>query len=160
MRTAVVGLGLVMTAIVAVAAGEAKGTITHAAKTGTVVVTVKNAYLMKGPDLVSGKTIRRIVLSTVDVLPALKTCENMMCADGGIEEGMTIDLDAGERVNYWFVANGQRVQYSGTADPASLKLTSNTPQRAAGSWSLDGRKGGGPLIQVEFDATLVKELKK
>ena len=33
-----------------------------------------------------------------------------MCSDGGIEEGMTIDLDAGERVNYWFVANGQLVR--------------------------------------------------
>jgi hypothetical protein len=36
-------------------------------------------------------------------------CENMMCSDGGIEEGMTIDLDTGERVNCWFVANGQLV---------------------------------------------------
>ena len=31
-------------------------------------------------------------------------------------EGMTLDLDSGSRLNYWFVGKNQLVQYSGTAD--------------------------------------------
>ena len=68
----------------------------------------------------------------------------MMCCDGDIVEGMTIDLDAGARLNYWFVADDQRVQYSGTAEPSSLKLSVDTPQRVAGGWDLDARAAGGP----------------
>lgn len=144
---------------VATAAGEAKGTVTYESKGGKVVVTVKHAYLVKGPDLVTAKTMRRVVLSVEDVGATLRACEKMMCSDGGISEGMTIDFDVDQRLNYWFVANGQRIQYSGTADPALLKLTTDTPQRLAGKWDLDARSAGGPLIQVEFDAELVKEIK-
>jgi hypothetical protein len=57
------------------------------------------------------------------------------------------------------VANGQAIQYSGTADPASLKLTTDTPQRVAGKWDLDASGAGGPVIRVEFDATAIKEIK-
>jgi hypothetical protein len=83
-----------------------------------------------------------------------------MCSDGDIGEGMTLDLDSGSRLNYWFVGNNQLVQYSGTADPATLKLTADTPQRVAGKWELDARAAGGPKVDVEFDATLIKELSK
>ena len=73
---------------------------------------------------------------------------------------MTIDFDAGPRVNYWFVANDQRVQYSGTADPASVKLTTDSPSRIAGTWDLDAAAAGGPVVHVQFDAALAKVLKK
>jgi hypothetical protein len=69
-------------------------------------------------------------------------------------------LDAGPRINYWFVGRDQLVQYSGTADPASVKLTTNTPARLAGTWDLDASGAGGPVIKVQFDATMIKELKK
>ena len=140
-------------------ARDGKGTLTFQSKSGPVVVAIAHAYLVKGPDLVTGKTIRRVVLSSADVAAALKSCATMMCSDGGIGEGMTIDLDAGPRINYWAVGNDQRVQHSGTAAPESLKLTTDTPQRVAGTWDLDARGSGGPLIKVEFDAALVKELK-
>jgi hypothetical protein len=139
--------------------GEAKGTITYSGKSGKTVVTVTHAYLVKGPDVVSGQAMRRVVLATKDVSAALKSCATMMCSDGGIEEGMTIDFDVPPRLNYWFVASGQRIQYSGTADPKSIKLTTDTAQRLAGTWDLDASTGGGPVIKVEFDATLVKEIK-
>ena len=106
---------LVVTATVN--AEPAKGTITFKSKSGPVIVEVKHAYLVKGPDLVSGKTIRRLVLSAADVSAALKKCASMSCADGGIGDGMTIDFDAGPRLNYWFVGRDQLVQHSGTADP-------------------------------------------
>ena len=141
-------------------AGEARGTITYQGTSNPIVVTIKHAYLVKGPDLVSGKTIRRVVLSVADVAPKLKECTTMSCSDGGINEGMTIDFDAGPRLNYWFVGNHQLVQYSGTAEPASLKLTADTPQRLAGKWDLDDSAAGGPRVQIEFDAPLVKEITK
>ena len=157
---------LIIAVIAAVAASattasarEGKGTITFQSKAGPVVVSIAHAYLVKGPDLVTGKTIRRIVLSSVDVAAALKACTNMTCSDGGIGDGMTIDLDAGERINYWAVGNKQRVQHSATAPLESLKLTTNAPNRVAGRWDFDARASGGPAIKVEFDAALVKELK-
>lgn len=141
-------------------ADPAKGTLTFKSKSGPVVVDVKHAFLVKGPDIVTGATMRRVVLSVVDVGPALARCDNMMCSDGGIGEGMTIDFDAGPRINYWFVGRDQLVQYSGTADAASVKLTTNTPERLAGTWDLDASGAGGPVIKVQFDASLIKELKK
>lgn len=141
------------------APGEAKGTISYNGKSGTTVVTVTHASMVKGPDVVSGQAMRRVVLSTKDVSAALKACASMMCSDGGIEEGMTIDFDVPPRLNYWFVANGQRIQYSGTADPKSLTLTTDTPERLAGVWTLDASSGGGPVIKIEFDAALVREIK-
>jgi hypothetical protein len=142
-------------------ADAASGTITYQTKSaGVMTVAVKHAYLMKGPDFAAGKAIRRVVLSVADAAPSLNACDNMMCSDGGIGEGMTLDLDAGRRLNYWIVGNAQRVQYSGTADSSSLILTADTPQRVAGKLAIDDRAAGGPQIQVEFDATLVKEVTK
>ena len=141
-------------------AGEAKGTITYKSKAGAIVVAIRHAYLVRGPDVVSGKTIRRVVLSVADVSAKLSACGTMLCSDGDITEGMTIDFDAGPRLNYWFVGNNQLVQYSGTAEPASLKLITDTPQRLAGTWDFDESAAGGPRVQVEFDAPLVKEVTK
>src|SRR5207249_8915649 len=142
----------------AAAAQSAKGTESYQGKSGPIVVTVKHVYLVKGPDAMTGKIIRRLVLSSEDVSAKLRACATMMCSDGDIGEGMTLDLDSGSRLNYWFVGNNQLVQYSGTADPATLKLTADTPQRVAGKWELDARAAGGPKVDVEFDATLIKEL--
>jgi hypothetical protein len=141
-------------------ADAARGTAAYKAKSGVVTVTFTHAYLMKGPDMVSGGVIRRLVLSTKDIGAALKACQSMMCSDGGIGEGITIDFDAGPRLNYWFVANDQLIQYSGTAKPDAAKLTTDSPTRIAGTISLDAQAAGGPKVDVQFDAALVKELKK
>jgi hypothetical protein len=136
------------------------GSIAYQSKVGAIVVTPKYAYLVSGPDEVSGVPIRRVVLAVADVASKIRACEAMSCSDGGLREGMTIDFGAGPRLNYWLVANDQRVQYSGTAEPASLLLTADTPQRLAGRWDLDGRAAGGPLIRIEFDAPLLKAMKQ
>lgn len=141
-------------------AGDARGTITYKYKSGEIGVKLRHAYLFKGPDVVSGKQIRRVVLSVADVSAKLAACATMLCSDGDIAEGMTIDFDAGPRLNYWVVGDNQLVQYSATADPASLKLTADTPKRIAGKWDLDASASGGPRIQIEFDAPLVKEVAK
>ena len=159
-RIATVGLFAFALSTTSIAAREGKGTVTLQSKKGPIVVKVAHAYLMKGPDMVSGKTIRRIVLSSADVSAALKSCASMSCSDGGIGAGLTIDLDAGPRINYWAVGSDQLVQHSGTAALESIKLTTNSPERVAGSWDLDASGSGGPVIKVLFDASLVKELKK
>ena len=155
----VVGLAL-SAVVVALAANTAKGTATYKTSTKPVTVTFTHAYLMKGPDVVSGTTIRRLVLATRDLSAALKACQNMTCSSGDMMEGLTVDFDAGPRLNYWFVANGQKIQDSGTAAPTVATLTTDSPTRLAGTLNIDGTQAGGPKVQVEFDATLIKELTK
>jgi hypothetical protein len=141
-------------------AAMAKGSIAYKGKSGATNVAVRHAYLVKGPDLVTKQPIRRIVLSVADVSAALRGCATMLCSDGGIREGMTIDLDSGPRINYWFVANDQRIQYSGSARPDTLTLTSDTAERVAGRWVLDQSAAGGPTLDITFDAPLVKTIGK
>ena len=151
---------VLLSMVVSVLADSAKGTASYTGKSRAVTVTFNHAYLMKGPEVGTGKVIRRLVLSMADVSDALKSCQTMMCSDGGIGEGMTVDFDSGPRLNYWFVANDQLVQYSGTVAPTAAKLTTDTPTQVAGTLSIDATGAGGPNVQVEFDASLVKELKK
>jgi hypothetical protein len=140
--------------------GDASGSISYQSKAGLVVVKPQHAYLVKGPDTVTGNVVRRIVLSGTELASKLRTCATMMCGDGDMAEGLTIDLDAGARINYWLVANGQRIQYSGTAEPSSLQLTTDTAERVAGAWRVDARRAGGPQAQIEFDAPLLKVFTK
>jgi hypothetical protein len=145
---------------VAAADGSAKGTLTYKSKSGAITMTPKFAYLVKGPDAVdSSKIIRHLILSATDLAPKIQACKTMSCTDAGLNNGMTVDLDAGPRLNYWVVLNDQRVQYSGTELPTSLKLTTDTPARLAGSLVFDGTAAGGPQVDVEFDAPMLMELK-
>jgi hypothetical protein len=139
-------------------AGHAKGTIRYQSGSGPVVVTIGYAFLVKGASVVDGKPVRRLILSADDIGASLRACDTMLCADLGLADGIMVDLDAGPRLEYWFVADGQRLQYSGTADPSSMTLATDTPQRLAGRWMLDARGAGGPLVDIEFDTLLFKEL--
>jgi hypothetical protein len=73
---------------------------------------------------------------------------------------MTVDFDAGSRLNYWFVANDQMIQHSDTTPVSSAKLTTDTPTRIAGTLAIDDQPSGGPVVNVQFDASLVKTLTK
>ncbi len=142
-------------------ADPASGTINYRSKGGPIVVNVANVYLVKGPDAVSGKTIRQLIFTSADVGAKLQACASMMCASGNVTEGMTVDFDVGPRLNYWVVGNGQKVQYSGTAKPdETLKLTGDTAQRLAGTLTIDDGAAGGAKVNVKFDATVVKQFSK
>jgi len=140
-------------------AEPAKGTLTATGKTAAIV-NVKHAYLVKGPSSFGDKPVRLLILSEVDQGAHIKSCSTMSCATDKLESGMTVEFDGGPRLSYWFVANGQRVQASGTAQPDSITLTANTPQKLAGKWTHDASAQGGPKIAVEFDAPLSKEFTK
>ena len=145
----------------AAADGTAKGTLTYKSKAGAIAMTPKFAYLVKGPDAVdNSKIIRHLILSATDLGAKIAACTTMSCTDTDLNNGITVDLDAGPRLNYWVVLNNQRVQYSGTEPPAALVLTADTPTRLAGRLVFDGSAAGGPQVDIEFDAPLLKEMKK
>ena len=145
----------------AAAADPASGTINYQSKAGPIAINVANVYLVRGPDAVSGKTIRQLIFTSADVGTKLQACASMMCASGNVTEGMTVDFDVGPRLNYWVVGNGQKVQYSGTAKPdETLKLTTDTAERLAGTLVIDDGAAGGPKVDVKFDTTAVKQFTK
>jgi hypothetical protein len=158
-RRAVLAAALLLAASAAALQAEAKGTATYKGKRAATV-TFTHAYLVRQPELGGDQTIRRLVLSSEDVGAALKACKTRICTDGGIGDGMTVDLGSGPRLDYWFVANDQRIQYSGTASAASATLTTDSPARLAGTLKFDASAAGGPVVDVTFDASLVLELSK
>ena len=144
----------------AASADSVNGTVSYQSKAGPITVNVKNVYMVKGPDAMAGKSIRRLIFTSADLDAKIKACANMSCSDNDLREGLEVNLDTGPRLTYWFVGNDQRVQYSGTAQPATLKLTTDTPQRLAGKLTIDDSAAGGAKVNVDFDATLLKEFAK
>jgi hypothetical protein len=164
-RSAFAGLAATVAVAVAcdafAAGGTATGMLTYKSRSGPITMTPKYAYLVQGPDAVdSGRMIRHLILSPADLGAKIEACTTMSCTDSGLASGMTVDLDAGPRLNYWVVLNDQRVQYSGTERPAALTLTADTPARLAGRLVFDGAAMGGPQVDIEFDAPLLKQMLK
>ena len=138
-------------------AEPAKGTVAL----GTRSATLQHAWLVVGPDAVDPKkTIRRVVFSATDIGAKLKACAKMSCTDGSVDDGMTIDLDAGPRINYWVALNGQRVQHSGTLEPRFLAANPSDAKRVAGKLAFDQSGAGGAKVDVQFDAPLAKAFDK
>jgi hypothetical protein len=143
--------------IAADAKNGATGTVVYK---GTTVV-IRYAWLVRGPDAVDPKkVIRRVVLSPTDIGEKIRSCAKMSCSDGDLREGMTVDFDAGPRLNYWVVMNDQRVQYSGTARAETFTVRADGPGKIAGRLSIDDSRAGGAVVEVDFDAALVKEFSK
>jgi hypothetical protein len=140
--------------LAAAAAGDAKGTVTYKGRTATL----KYAYLVKGPDMVSKQTIRRLILSANDLGAKIAACKTMGCTDGDLTEGLEVNFDSGPRLNYWMVLNGQKIQYSGTLKPEVLTTSASDAKRMAGKLVFDDAGAGGPKVDIEFDAALVKEV--
>jgi hypothetical protein len=141
-------------------ADSASGSVSYQSKVGAIAVNVKNVYLVKGPDAMAGRSIRRLIFTSADLGAKINACATMSCSDNDLREGLEVNLDTGPRLTYWFVGNDQRVQYSGTAQPATLKLTTDTPQRLAGNLTIDDSAAGGPKVTIDFDATMLKEFAK
>jgi hypothetical protein len=135
-------------------AGDAKGTLTYKTRTANL----KYAYLVKGPDAVSKQPIRRLILSATDLGAKISACRTLSCTDSDLNDGLSVNFDIGSRLNYWMVMNDQKIQYSGTQKPEALKTTADNAKRIAGTLRFDDAGAGGPKVDVEFDAALVKEL--
>jgi hypothetical protein len=150
---AILAIFLAAAALPAAAADPAKGMLDYKGRSATL----KYAWLVKGPDAVDGKVIRRIVFSATDIGAKVAACKDMSCTDGSVNEGMTVDLIAGPRFGYWVALNNQLVQYSGTEPVGSLQVTADEPKRLAGKIRFDKSAAGGAKVDVEFDVPLVKE---
>ncbi len=152
---AALALGAVFTSA-AIAADIGTGSLNYKGQT----VGLKYAWLVSGPsDMEPGKTVRRLVMSASDIGAKLKACTAFSCTDGSVTEGMTVDFTGGPRLNYWIVMNGQKVQYSGTAQPDAFAAAANEPVHLAGRLAIDDTGAGGPKIDAQFDVTLLKEFK-
>ena len=157
---------LLVTAALAVACdavaadGSATGTLTKMSQGAPITVALNYVWLFTGPDPFDPKvTLRHLIFSATDLGAKIAACQTMGCVDGAVHSGMTVDLGAGPRLNYWVSVNDQRVQYSGTVVPSALKLTTDTPTRLAGKLTIDDAAAGGAKVDVEFDAPLARELK-
>jgi hypothetical protein len=135
-------------------AGDAKGTVGYKGRNADV----KFAYLVKGPDAVTKQPIRRLILSSKDLGAKIAACKTMSCTDSDLDEGLSINLEAGSRFNYWMVMNGQKIQYSGTEPTSSLTAKTDDAKKLAGTVRFDKTSAGGPKVDVEFDAPMVKEV--
>jgi hypothetical protein len=136
------------------AGNDAKGTLVYKSRT----TSVKYAYLVKGPDVVSKQPIRRLILSATDIGAKIAACKSMSCTDSELGDGLSVNFDGSARFNYWMVQNDQLVQYSGTEPVASLAAKVDDAKRFAGTLRLDKTGAGGPKVDIEFDAMLVKEV--
>lgn len=145
---------LLLSSGVSAAAGETSGTLVHKTRT----VTLEHAYLIKGPDATDTKSIiRRLVLSGRDISARIQECKTMSCAEGEVAEGLIVDLISGQRLNYWMAINNGLVQHSGTLRPTVLKASVDDGTRIAGKLSFDDTSAGGPKVEVDFEATILKE---
>lgn len=139
---------------------QAQGTLSYQGNTKKTTVTLTSVALISGPDLMdASQKFRRLIFSTADISAKIKSCATMGCVDDALE-GLQLDLVEGPRYNYWLSLNGQMTQYSGTCRPEALSLTTNSPDRLVGSFTLDGSSAGEPVIKVTFDARMVKKFSK
>ena len=140
----------------AAAGNDAKGVLAYKTRSTTLMY----AWLVKGPyEQEPTKTVRRLILSATDISAKLQSCKTIMCADGSLTEGMTVDFDVSPRLNYWIALNGQKVQYSGTVTTDAFAAVTNDAAHLAGKLAIDDVASGGPKIDVEFNVTLFKEFK-
>ncbi len=161
-RRATAGMAAVLLCMAAAYAadGTVKGSLTYKSKGAPATIALKHVWLVKGPDAVDPKKIiRHLIFAADDIGAKVAACKTMSCTDSDLNSGMTVDLDAGPRLNYWVVLDGQRVQYSGTAKPETLKLTTDTAGRLVGKLAIDDVAAGGAKVDVEFDTPLLMELK-
>lgn len=139
---------------VSVAADKVRGTLVHKNRT----VTLRYAYLIKGPDAIGTKTIiRRLILSEEDIGARIQSCKTMSCVDGEVINGLIVDLISGPRLAYWMAINDGRVQHSGTLRPTVLKAHVDEAKRLAGKLSFDDTSAAGPRVEADFDALIFKE---
>lgn len=138
----------------AATADPAKGSATLKARS----IQFRFAYLVQGPDTFDPKkTVRELILSPQDVGAKIAACKTLSCASGILEEGLTVDFVEGPRLNYWLVMNKQMVQHSGTVVRAAFSAQPGPADRLTGRLQIDDSAAGGPKIEAEFDAPLVKE---
>jgi hypothetical protein len=149
-------VGVLYSGVGIAADNVANGTLVYKTRSATL----KYAWLVKGPYLEDpSKTVRRLILSAKDISAELQACKTIMCADGQVTEGMTVDFDVSPRLNYWIALDSQKQQYAGTVTPDAFAARASDAGHLAGNLAIDDVAAGGPRINVEFDVTVFKEFR-
>lgn len=139
---------------------NAKGSLIYKGNKKSYQVELKFAHFVTGPDSFDPKKkIRRLIFTNANMDGRIKSCSVMNCVDQYIE-GVQVDLDAAHRILFWVSLDGQLVQYSGTAPLEAITLSTQTEKRIAGKLKIDNASGGGPIMEVTFDALLLKDFAK
>lgn len=125
---------------------------------GKHTVAIKYVYLVSATG--GEHKGRRLIFSAKDLAASIGKCTTISCADNDLTEGLELELDSGERMNLWAVANGQMVQHSDTAVRSTLTATVDKPDAVAGVLVIDRSSIGGPKINIEFKARLTKAFKE
>lgn len=120
-------------------------------------VTIRHVYLVSAAE--GDKKGRRLIFSEKDISASIGKCPDISCATNDLTEGLELELDSGERMNLWAVANGQKVQHSDTAVRSTFTATANKADAVAGVLAIDRSNIGGPKINIEFKAGLTKAFK-
>lgn len=134
----------------------ARGNLSIEGPDDPLQVKITHAYYITGIDRFDEtRSVRSIVFTTDDRQAAMDACNDLGCAMLSSSDGIKIDLDDTGRVNWW--AHVYPIQYSGTAGADSLKLSTDTADRIAGSFKLEG---SGATAAIEFDTSLVRDFSK
>lgn len=121
-------------------------------------VAIKYVYLVSAAG--GDNKGRRLIFSASDIAASIGKCSTISCATNDLNEGLELELDSGERMYLWAVANGQKVQHSDTAERSTFAATADKPDAVAGVLAFDRSNIGGPKINIEFKASLTKAFKK
>lgn len=133
-----------------------QGKLFYKAGKKTFDIELKYAHFITGPDTFDPKKkIRRLIFTANPLDEKIKSCKVLNCVDQYIE-GIQVDLDAAPRLLYWVSVNGQLVQYSGTSVNETLYLSTDSQEQLAGTLKFDHSAAGGPVVDVTFNAAMMK----
>ena len=121
-------------------------------------VAIKYVYLVSAAQ--GDEQGRRLIFSASDIAASIAKCTTISCTNDDLNEGLELELDSGERMNLWAVANGQKAQYSYAVAHSTLTATADKPDFVAGVLAIDRSDSGGPKINIEFKARLTKAFKQ
>ena len=150
---AIAGLAFFAGSVLASDGGMARGNLSIEIDGPPDQVAITQAYLVSGPDsLDAAKITRRIIFSAADMRPAIEACADANCALYFSQERVWVSLDD-EAMMSWHAQINDK-QASGMTSRAGLVLTTDKPDRVAGTLKLDMM---GVKANIEFDAPLVTQ---
>ena len=147
---------LVLAVSSASAADSAQGTLVVQGEDKPLSMELSHAYFITGPDdLDATKITRRLLFTGADVRSTIAACEQSDCAMYSFSEGMWVQIDDTSTMRWW--GKVKPVQQSGMLNRSALVLTTDQPDRLAGTLTLDN---SGKPAKITFDASLVKAFPK
>ena len=144
---------LAFATIPAIAADTANGTLKMTSEGKPVSIEMNHVYYITGPDSFEPtQSTRRLIFTTEDARAGIDSCETASCAMTSIGDGMTVELEADSPMARWWV-HVPPTQQSGMGNASILSLSTDTPERVAGTLTIDSL---GIDTTITFDVGLVE----